>query len=328
MFKESKFVVRKYQTEDFLVWNAFVASAKNATFLFDRGFMDYHADRFADFSLMFFENKILVGVLPAHVFENNVFSHNGLTYGGLVLDGKLRLEEVVNVFAEILKFLNQQGVYKLFLKQLPSIYADVPSDEMEYALFLCNAKLWRRDSLSVIDLQYNFKISKGRKQGINRGKLHGLLISETADFSDFWNDILIPNLKRRHNTKPVHSLAEITKLKGIFADNIRHFNVYDDGVLIAGTTIFVTKNVIHPQYISAVEDRNNNGCLDFLYYYLITDVFKDAKYFDFGISNESDGRKLNKNLVFWKESYGASTIIQNFYEVQTADYELLNDFLI
>ena len=33
-------------------WDAFVRKSKNATFLFYRGYMDYHADRFEDFSLM------------------------------------------------------------------------------------------------------------------------------------------------------------------------------------------------------------------------------------------------------------------------------------
>ena len=33
-------------------WNHFVAQSKNGTFLLDRRYMDYHADRFEDHSLM------------------------------------------------------------------------------------------------------------------------------------------------------------------------------------------------------------------------------------------------------------------------------------
>ena len=37
------------------VWDQFVAQSKNGTFLFQRNFMDYHADRFFDCSLMIYD---------------------------------------------------------------------------------------------------------------------------------------------------------------------------------------------------------------------------------------------------------------------------------
>jgi hypothetical protein len=68
--------------------------------------------------------------------------------------------------------------------------------------------------------------------------------------------------------------------------------------------------------------------LDFLYHELITKTFKDKNYFDFGTSNENQGKNLNSGLNFWKESFGASTITQDFYEVETSNFNLLNDVLI
>ena len=47
-------------------WDAFVRQSKNATFLFYRGYMDYHADRFADYSLMFYDKGRLCALLPAN----------------------------------------------------------------------------------------------------------------------------------------------------------------------------------------------------------------------------------------------------------------------
>ena len=43
--------VFKYTAENKIEWDHFIATAKNATFLFQRDFMDYHQDRFEDFSL-------------------------------------------------------------------------------------------------------------------------------------------------------------------------------------------------------------------------------------------------------------------------------------
>ena len=48
-------------------WNSFVAASKNGTFLFDRRYMDYHADRFTDHSLMIYRRGKLYALLPANV---------------------------------------------------------------------------------------------------------------------------------------------------------------------------------------------------------------------------------------------------------------------
>ena len=48
----------------------------------------------------------------------------------------------------------------------------------------------------------------------------------------------------------------------------------------------------------------------------ISNVYKNEKYFDFGISNENQGKQVNESLHYWKESFGARTIVQNFYEIE------------
>ena len=74
--------------------------------------------------------------------------------------------------------------------------------------------------------------------------------------------------------------------------------------------------------------KNALGSLDFLYHHLITDVFGGKRYFDFGISNEKQGTRLNEGLIFWKESYGASAIVQDFYAIDTSAHRALNQVLI
>jgi hypothetical protein len=197
-----------------------------------------------------------------------------------------------------------------------------------YALFLVDAKLYRRDSLSVIDLMQKNKLNQGRLEGVNKGIKNGLVVKEETNFSLFWNQILIPNLEKRHNTKPVHALQEIENLQAKFPKNIRQFNVYLEDKIVAGTTIFESNQVAHAQYISANENKNELGSLDYLYHHLLTEVFGDKKYFDFGISNENQGKNLNNGLCFWKESFGASTIIQDFYEVKTSNYILLDNVIL
>ncbi|MBC7607585.1 MAG: GNAT family N-acetyltransferase, partial [Burkholderiales bacterium] len=214
------------------------------------------------------------------------------------------------------------------LKLIPSFYCDYFSDETAYLLFLIQAKLWRRDCVSVIDLKKPFVFSKERKQCIRRGIKNNLIIKEDLNFELFWNTILIPNLQKKHGVMPVHSLDEIIKLRQLFPKNIRHFNVYHQDKIVAGTTIFITDKVAHPQYISGNDQKNKLGSLDYLYHYLITEVFQSLDFFDFGISNEENGKKLNEGLLFWKESFGGKTIVQDYYEIETEKVALLDDLLI
>lgn len=321
------YTIKRYQENDYANWNAFISQAKNATFLFHRDFMDYHKDRFEDYSLQVFEGEKLVAVLPANRVENVVYSHQGLTYGGLVYGDKLKLASVIEVFKAILFYLKENEITKIQLKTIPSIYHNKPAEELNYALFLAEAQLIRRDTLAVIDLSKPILIAKGRKEGVKKGTVNDLKVKEVYDFDDFWENILIPNLEKRYQVKPIHSLQEITNLKKSFPENIRQFNVYCKDKIVAGATLFESENVIHSQYISADKNKNANGSLDFLYHHFIEEVFKEKKFFDFGTSNENQGKNIKKGLSFWKESFGASTIVQDFYEVEAINYSKLENVL-
>jgi len=321
------YTVRPYKKIDYQNWNSFIGQAKNATFLFHRDFMEYHNDRFRDFSLIVMDGEKWIAVLPANIVDNEVFSHQGLTYGGLVYNEKIKLTSIIEIFKSVLLFLNDNHIEKLQIKLIPSIYHQKPAEELNYALFLAEAQLIRRDSLAVLDLSKPYTISKTRKECIRRGIKNNLVVKEELNFKLFWKEVLEPNLNKKYQAKPVHTVDEIEMLQRKFPNNIRHFNVYQDDKIVAGTTIFVSENVAHPQYVSGVGNKNELGSLDFLYHHLITSVFNEKHFFDFGISNEEQGKKLNKGLVFWKESFGASIIVHDFYEVQTANYGLLDTVL-
>ena len=320
--------IRKYSPADYSAWNMFITKAKNATFLFHRDYMDYHSNRFTDYSIILIKNNKFIAVLPANIVDQQLHSHQGLTYGGLVVAEKTKLSDVIVMFRIMLQYLSDQGIYRLHLKMIPEIYHKRPSGELHYALFLADAKLVRRDSLSVIDRSLPYIPSKSRRKCALRGLNHGLTVKEESNLEAFWKEILIPNMSKKHDVQPVHSIDEILRLHQLFPDNIRHFNVYHQKKLVAGTTVFVTDKVIHPQYISGNSDKNELGSLDFLYNHLISEVFTDKHYFDFGISNESNGRKLNSSLIFWKESFGASTVVQDFYTVETSSFVNLENVLI
>ena len=322
------YLIKQYKADDYTIWNTFVSDSKNGTFLFHRDFMEYHQDRFEDFSLLIFKDAKLLAVLPANKVNHQIYSHQGLTYGGLVYSDKLRLSTILEIFGEMLQFLDSNNFKQIFIKLIPSIYHTKPAEDLHYILFLVQARLIKRDALSVIDLRESVLLYKNRKEGVRRGINHQLVIKEENNLDIFWNQILIPNLRDKHFANPVHTLQEINMLKSKFPKNIRQFNVYFKDKIVAGTTIFESKNVAHSQYIASSESKNELGSLDFLHHYLITEIFKEKKYFDFGISNENQGQNLNQGLSYWKESFGASTIVQDFYEVETNRFKLLENVVI
>lgn len=332
----STYSILKYTDAYKSRWDRFAASlngtykgSKNTSFLFQRNFMEYHKNRFEDFSLMVFDGEHVLAILPANKLGEVLYSHQGLSYGGLVLDAEIRLETVLEIFKELLCFLSQSGIKMLEIKVLPQFYQELPGEELDYLLFLTEARLVKAETASVIDMRNRIPLHSSRKDGIRKAKNKGLKILETKDFKPFWETILIPNLQLRHDAIPVHSLEEISMLAKKFPYNIRQFNVLNqEGIVVAGATIFETPAVAHVQYISANKDRQQLGSLDYLFDFLISEYYKDKHYFDFGTSNEEGGRKLNGGLQFWKEGFGARARVQRTYEVATVNYKMLNGVVL
>ena len=320
----SNYRVEKYTKENRLAWDTFISGAKNATFLFARDFMEYHSDRFTDYSLLVYKDDLLYAVLPANIVGDKLYSHKGLTYGSLVLGKSAKLLYTFEAFKALLAFLDAKAISSLELRNIPTFYNTMPSDELSYFLFKANATLIKRDALMVIDTSTKIKFQKNRREGINKAKRNGLTIAVDDNFEGFWNEILIPNLQQKHGVAPVHSLEEIQLLAAKFPDHIKQVNVYKDNVIVAGTTLFLTKTTIHPQYVSGNSDKNAFGSLDLAYDYIINHFDSSKRYFDFNISSEENGAALNSGLIFWKESCGARTYVADNYLIDTACYKTLD----
>lgn len=307
-------IVETYKADDFDAWNDFCELSKTDHFFFNRKFMEYHSDRFEDFSLLIYEESgALIGLLPANRDKDVVFTHQGLTFGGLIVGPRTSATTVCEMFGSIKSFLIEQKIVKLVYKAAPNIYRKGPNDEDLYALFVEGAQLVRRDLSSAIILSQRMKYSKGKKYNISKARKHSLDESEESDFSDFW-DLLELVLSERHQAKPVHSLAEINSLKKLFPNNIKLYTVRIDGEITCGVVLFITDTIVHTQYMASSLLGREIGALDLLIDSLIKSYSNDKDIFDFGISTEQSGRSLNQGLLKQKEGFGARGIAHDFYE--------------
>lgn len=308
-------------------WNRFLEESKNGSFLFNRSFIEYHEDRFLDYSLMIYEGNDLVAVVPANITDKELISHQGLSYGGVVIKDDARLNEVISIVHSMLSYLYAQGITKCLIKLIPCIYHKRPADELQWIMFKLNAVVFRKDIALAINKSIpKLRYQERRRRSIKKTNSRNIsLKTGYKEFQLFWNQILIPNLLEKHGVAPVHSLEEIHLLAERFPDNIKQHNIYLDDQIVAGCTMFLNCRVAHAQYISGSLLGRDSGCLDYLFDKLINEDYAEYDYFDFGICNEQNGQLINKGLLDWKEGFGARSIVHDFYEINTGNYTLLEN---
>lgn len=307
-----RFAIERYRPEHAADWDAFVRASRNGTFLLERGFMDYHADRFTDHSLLVREQGALVAVMPANRRGDTLCSHGGLTYGGLVYGDKAGAADVLEMLQAIGAGLAAEGIARLSYKTIPWIYHRHPAEDDRYALFRLGAELSRRDVLSVVARDDRLAFQQRRTRGIRAAERAGVEVAESSDFAAYWA-VLEGVLQERHGVAPVHSREEIELLRARFPDRIRLFTARVAGETAAGAVIFETPRVAHVQYIAASHAGRECSALDAVFNVLLNDVYREKAYFDFGISNEAEGTVLNRGLVEQKEGFGARAVAHDHY---------------
>ena len=311
-----KISIKEFEERDKIEWDEFIDNSKNGTFLHKIDYLHYHLDRFNDCSLLIKEKNKIVAVMPGNIEDSTFYTHKGLTYGGLLILPEAKIEDVILYFNLINQYLKEEKqIRKVIYKSIPYIYSSIPSQENEYVLFRLGAKLISTGISSTICIDQRLPLSSLRKRGIKKAGKYNLEIKNDYNYEDFW-EVLTDNLKKTHNTKPVHNLSEMQKLKRLFNDNIKLFGVYYENECLAGVVMYISKNVAHVQYISASEKGKKISALDFLFDYLINQVFIDVKYFDFGTSVESDGNYLNEGLIFQKQGFGARAVLYQQFEYE------------
>ncbi len=317
-------------------WDAFVEMSKNGTFLLKRGFMDYHSDRFFDCSLFIYAGispdgefkekslttKDLVAVFPANwdKEQRTVYSHQGLTYGGLVVLPEVTQKEVMDMMQAVLQYYRDMMQAERFIyKPIPYIYSSVPSGEDLYALFRAGAQLSRRLVSTCVSMRNPMKMMTLRVRQAKKAVEHGFYIDRMAEgdtrtLQEYWT-LLEEVLEKYHNARPTHTLQEMAMLMKNFPRNIRLYIVRLEKRIMAGVVIFECRKVAHVQYIASGEEGRQYGALDLLFRHLINERYKTFDYFDLGTSNEDGGRYLNEGLIFQKEGFGGRAVCYDTYEI-------------
>ncbi len=318
---DNKITLVPYAESDRNIWDEYIATAPMVTLLHTRRYLAYHADRFQDTSLILKDDKdSIFGLFLAALDPSDpdrVVSHPGITYGGLLHQGNLKGEKMIDLWRLIRQYYANQGLNELIYKAIPSIYFQAPLFDDLYALFRLGAVRYRCDLSCAIDLEHRLQPSKRRQRAFKKSQQKKVSISEGFEFiSSFW-EILTINLTEKHNLIPVHTIQEIIHLQSIFPENIKLIVAFVENKVEAGVILFDTPNVNHAQYIGSSTIGYEVNALDAIFEYCFNISYSNKKrYFNFGVSTEQQGHHLNNGLYQFKSEFGGGGIIQEFYKLQ------------
>jgi hypothetical protein len=312
--------VGEYAPENADAWDDLVARSCNGTFLHTRRFLSYHGDRFCDRSVLVEDRKgRVVGVLPAAENPSRpgvIVSHPGLTYGGLVHDGSIRGASMISVLRDIAGHYRRLGYRYLCYKAVPTLYHTEPADDDLYAMFRLEARRYRSDLSAAIYLGNRGRVTQRRLRSRRIAEAAGVTTEESwNDIAGFWG-VLEANLARRHDTSPVHSLAEIQLLHDLFPEDIVLITGRAGEVLAGGAVLFATGAAMHMQY-TATTDEGRAACVTDLVMERGIDLARrhGYRFFDFGVSTPHEGWHLDEGLYEFKVSFGAGGVVHDHYEI-------------
>jgi hypothetical protein len=307
--------LERYDESQTSAWDDFVRASTNGTFLFLRGYMDYHRDRFEDGSLVARRERggPLLALLPANVAGGVLESHGGLSYGGWVWGVGMTATLMLELFAKLREYLAAQALPLLRYRPVPHVYHRAPAEEDLYALARAGARLVARAPLSVVDRRRPLAWQSRRRRGVRRARAAGLVCHETADLAGYW-ELLSRMLRDTYGARPAHSLDEMVALQRRLPAHIRLFGCYAGEQMLAGVLVYVHDTVARAQYIAASAEGKRAAALDLLFEHLLAEAFADKAWFDLGTSEGAAGG-LNEGVVEFKESLGAHLVAQDTYEL-------------
>lgn len=297
-------------------WDRVVDECRNATFLHLRGYMDYHADRFEDMSLIARDDRgRIIALLPANRRGDVLQSHGGLTYGGWLMTPRADMPAMMSVWDRMTGLLREHGIRELIYKPVPHIYHKSPAEEDLYALWRAGGQLDSVLISSVIDMSNILGFDMSARRKVRRTADAGVKAGLSDDWKGYWQ-VLEDRLRRAHNTRPVHSLAEMELLHNRFPENIKLYTAVQNELIVSGVVMYITDTTMHCQYIASSDLGLKINALPLLFEHILSEADPGIRYFDFGTSNEDGGLVLNEGLIRQKASFGARAIAFPSYKIE------------
>ena len=310
--------IERYTPELKLFWDALIDKSANGNFLFKRSFIEYHQDRFEDFSYLIWQEKKLLAVFAAamprqRVNDEVLIAHPGLTNGGLIYTTGLNYQILREVYDSLLAFLKKYNFTKIIIKYIPKIFNKNYSEDEKFILYKSKFSLINCEVNSVLDLIQEIKVNENKRRNIRKSHINKVIVEVSERYDLFWK-IMTVNLRERHEVAPVHSLVEIQTLARNHTANIKLYVAKKSAQVVAGVVTFsdARQGYVHTQYIGASEEGKKVGAVDAILFHVIQEARLSYQRFSFGVSSVRG--EINYGLLRYKEGFGAKIEVMDTYE--------------
>ena len=317
------------------LWDKFVSQATGGSFLLQRSYMDRHADRYFDCSVLVFDrkelseddkestldDKYLRAVFPANWDEQRriVCSHESLLYGGLIVRDDVSLSETEEIVRQILLFYqNFLQAEVLQYKAIPYIYIGSPASEDVYAISKAGGQLSHRGISMAVSLSGSSRIRPMRVRQAKRAIDGGFYIDRLAEgdwdsLQEFWQ--LLTEYLSRENAVPEETMDDLRAQMEQFHREIKLYLVRYGRRVVAGTLIYETHQVVCVKYLAANDEGLQSGALDLLLRHLITERYKQVPYMDITPCLTHASTALGERLALLAEDFGGRAVCYDTYTI-------------
>ena len=314
--------IRRFTLADTQDWENFVANANNGTLFHERKFLGYHPQgRFSDHSLILEKKGRLKALFPAVAIQQEgqavLVSHQGSSYGGLVVNQDLSFRESYDFIELLLNYAREAGFRKIQMTLPPAIYQRRVSNYLDFSLIKHGFIYKKRDVSSMLTIEdspeRNLQLFRStHRTAVRKALKQGVTVTGSEDWSAFYA-MLQENLKIRHNVQPTHTLDELLQLKKLYPERIQLQAAFWEGQMIAGVVNFsVNRDVVLAFYISHKEAFQHLRAVNLLFYEIIKWCHKTGyRYLDFGIFTVN--MEPNFGLGRFKENFGASGVFRDTF---------------
>jgi hypothetical protein len=294
--------LNRYSPEESQDWDNFVDNNFPGSVLHKRSFMEYHSDRFEDFSICIRIEGIIAGIVPGSRIGNSWNSHAGLTFGGIItaLENPRILLYVID---SLDRFLQKNNFRESVITLSPDSFNPSDNSKWLYLFLKCGYELLPIHLNQVLVQESNF--AKKKESNARTALRKGIQIKNSPTHLPTAYKIIENNLKNKYSRHPTHTESELSLLNERFPNQVQVFIASLEEEILASAITFDSTKVRHIQYMGASDKGRKMRAQDLLVRELFLDSRKIQKNLSFGKSTSGDDAELNHGLFDFKQEYGS-----------------------
>jgi hypothetical protein len=207
----------------------------------------------------------------------------------------------------------------------PRVFHRPALEELDFVLRFQGFRIFRTELSMAISLEAGdddallASLGSSCRRAVRKALKESLEHGESDDVDQYW-EILADNLERRYGETPTHTAEELHRLRELCPGEVRLF-VAREGERILGGTLVVLCNdqAAHAFYLASREEAQDRRPLNLAVYSAMKWLRSNGwRRLNLGVSTP-DGLTVNWGLVSFKESFNATGVCRESYELLFRD---------